>query len=105
MSVEFSTSLGYGFIVHDNEVENLPFNKHDDFIDNDYTIRLNCWSDTSDYFFGLTSFYVEPGAAVCVPTKRTYPHDEVMNMISEFKTYFPEKEFYIPKDYILSQIY
>ena len=105
MSVEISTTLGYGFIVNDSEVENLPFNKHDDFIDNDYTIRINCWADTSDYFFGLSNFRVEPGTAVCIPTKRAYNHDKIISMIDEFKSYFPEKELYVPKDYIISQVY
>ena len=105
MSVSYSAKLGYGFMVHADDLEQMEERSvelYEDFIDNDFTVRLNGYVDyPTDYFFGLTIFSLDEGEAATVPNVRNFDHDKYIQMIEQFKQYCPNHKQYLPKDYIL----
>ena len=107
MSVRYCTRLGYGFVVDDyelNELREANREQYDDFLDNDYTIPIDGWgTGDSIYFFGIVEKTLEPGRFYEIPQKRNYKPEDVVDMIVEFKKYFPTKAG-APQDYILSCI-
>ena len=104
MSISRSATLGYGFMVHADELEEMRKRdaaSYEDFIDSDYVIRLNGYTDVSSYFFGLAIFSLDEGEAASVPNVRTYDHEKYSEMMEQFKRYCPNRTTYLPKDYIL----
>ena len=107
MSVRYCTRFGYGFVVDSYELDELrKANKeqYNDFLDNDYAILIDDWgTEDSACFFGIIEKTLEPGRFYEVPQKRNYKSEDVVDMIVEFKKYFPTKAG-VPQDYILSCI-
>ncbi len=104
MSVDRSASLGYGFIVHADELELMKERDaalYNDFVDSDYAVRLDGYASSSSYFFGLVIFSLDEGEAASVPNVRTYNHEKYFEMMEQFKRYCPNRTIYLPKDYIL----
>lgn len=104
MSISRSASLGYGFMVHADELELMKERDvalYDDFVDSDYVVRLNGYADVSSYFFGLVIFSLDEGEAASVPNVRTYDREKYSEMMEQFKRYCPNRTTYLPKDYIL----
>ena len=105
MSVSYTTRFGYGFQVSQKEVKQMTEEKLQAFQESDYALSLNGWEpDTCNYFFGILQGFVDPGYMVEVPTRRNYNHEEFMEMLEEFKSYFPDRKEYVPRDYILACI-
>ena len=105
MSVGYCSRFGYGFVVDSYDLEELRDRENDlweDFLNNDYTLALSDWGDDI-CFFGIIEKTLEPGQFYEVPQKRNYKSEDVVDMIVEFKKYFPTKAR-APQDYILSCI-
>lgn len=102
MSVSYSTRFGYGFVISYNEYKDLDKDKMILFQESDYALRLDGWSYTSDYFFGIEIKSVEPGQYLMIPPVTPYVHDEFMDALKEFKDIFPNRKDYIPHNYVLS---
>ena len=103
MSVRCSSRLGYGFTVKRQEYRELSNEKFDEFQRSDYAFAINAWDpDTSTYFFGLMIDTADPSEYFMVPPVTPYPHEELIKMIDEYKSLFPNKESYMPHNYVLS---
>lgn len=106
MSVKYCSRLGYGFIVDSYDLEELRDRENDlcdDFLNNDYTFVLDGWNNNDVCFFGIIEKMIKPGCFYEIPEKKNYKSDEVVEMIVEFKKYFPTKAG-APQNYILSCI-
>ena len=104
MSVNYSAKLGYGFTVHADELEWMEergVELYENFIDSEFTVRLNGYVDYPDYFFGLIIFSLDEGEAASVPNVRTYDREKYAKMMKQFKQYCPNRTTYLPKDYVL----
>ena len=105
MSVFRSAKLGYGFMVHADDLEQMTergVELYEAFIDSDFTVRLDGYADyPTDYFFGLTIFSLDEGEAASVPNVRNFDREKYTQMMEEFKLYCPNRRPFLPKDYIL----
>ena len=103
MSVRYSSRLGYGFIVKRREYRELSNKKFKQFQESDYAFAIDGWNpDNSIYFFGLMISLANPGGYFMVPSVTSYDHDKFMEMMNEYKSYFPYQESYMPHNYVLS---
>ena len=104
MSVYYSARLGYGFVVEQNELQWMEdHNIIDDFFDSSYVCVIDGYSSVPKYFFGITRFALDPGEIASVPIN--YRHNEhLFDMIDEFRRCCPNRQNYIPKDYIFCSI-
>ena len=103
MSVQYSSRLGYGFIVQRQEYRDFPKEKFNQFQESDYAFAIDGWDpDNSTYFFGLMIWRADPSGYFMVPPVTPYPHEELIKMIDEYKSFFPGKEPYMPHNYVLS---
>ena len=105
MSVSRSVKLGYGFMVHADDLEWMQergVELYEAFMDSDFTVCLNGYADyPTDYFFGLTIFNLDEGEAASVPNVRNIDKEKYAQMMDEFKLYCPNRKPYLPKDYVL----
>ena len=104
MSVNRSAKLGYGFMVHDDELEWMEergMALYDSFVESDYAVRLDGYANPSPYFFGLTIFSLDEGEAAAIPNVRSYDRQKYAEMVKQFKQFCPNRTTYLPKDYIL----
>lgn len=44
----------------------------------------------------------DPSEYFMVPPVTPYPHEKLMEMIDEYKSFFPYQESYMPHNYVLS---
>ena len=103
MSVCYSSRMGYGFIVKHQEYRELPKEKLEQFQESDYTFAIDGWDpDNSIYFFGLMMKAADPGEYFMISSITSYDHDKFMEMMDEYKSYFPNQKSYIPHNYVLS---
>lgn len=103
MSVHYSSRLGYGFIVKRREYRELSNEKFKQFQESNYAFAIDAWDpDNSTYFFGLMIWHADPSEYFMVPPVTPYPHEKLMEMIDEYKSFFPYQESYIPHNYVLS---
>ena len=103
MSVSYSSRLGYGYIVERNGYRNLPDKLRHKFQESEYALAIDGWDiDGSTYFFGLVINTADPSGYFMVPTVISYDHDKLIEMMDEYKSYFPNQEFYMPHQYVLS---
>lgn len=107
MSVKYTTRLGYGFILTKTEYGWLSDEKFEEFIDHDLTHILDGYDPDSDapYFFGLSVISLDPGQYCSIPNDRhfLYTHQEIIEMLQEFKKFFPDLKDH-PRDYVISCI-
>lgn len=103
MSYSTKVIYGYGFLISDTKIKNFSDNMYDDFLSNNYTIIIDNMTDF-DCFFGLTIKEIEEGEVYKVPFSR-FSHEEFMDMINEYKRFFPNESNYIPSEYIINQVY
>ena len=102
MSVDYSSRLGYGFIVEHRE---LPIEKLEEFQESDYAFAIDGWDpDNSTYFFGLMMDAAAPGKYFIIPSVVSYNHNRFMKMMDEYKSFFPNQKSYMPHNYVLSCI-
>jgi len=105
MSVRYSSRLGYGFIVQRQEYREFPEEKFHEFQRSLYAFAIDGWDpDNSTYFFGLMIWHADPSEYFMVPPVTPYPHEKLMDMIDEYKSWFPDKDSYMPHNYVLSCI-
>ena len=103
MAVHYNSRMGYGFIVKRQEYRKLPEEKFNQFQESDYALAIDAWNpDTSTYFFGLMMNEADPNEYFMIPSVVSYNHDEFMEMMDEYKSLFPDKESYMPHNYVLS---
>ena len=103
MSVHYSSRLGYGFIVQRQEYREFPEEKFNQFQESDYAFAIDGWDpDNSTYFFGLMIWHADPSEYFMVPPVTPYSHEDLMKMIDEYKSFFPDKDSYMPHNYVLS---
>lgn len=104
MSISYSAKLGYGFMIHQDELKEMEerdVELYEDFIDNDFTLRLDGYAETSDYFFGLIIYSLSEGEAATVPNVRKLDQSKYNRMMKQIKQYCPNRKHYLPKDYVL----
>jgi hypothetical protein len=104
MSIAYSARVGYGFLVDLDEQHQMTDEVFEEFVDSDFAVRIDGYADTSKYFFGLTKFSLDPGEAVSIPTKREYDPVKFSNMLNEFKYFCPNRDNYVPKDYVIFSV-
>lgn len=105
MSVCYSSRLGYGFIIQRQEYRALSKEKFKQFQESSYAFAIDGWNpDNSTYFFGLMIWHADPSEYFMVPPVTPYPHEELMKMIDEYTSFFPNQKSYMPHNYVLSCI-
>ena len=103
MAVDYSSRMGYGFIIQRKEYRKLPEEKFKQFQESDYAFVIDGWDpDDSTYFFGLMIDAAAPGGYFMIPSVVSYNHNRFMKMMDEYKSYFPNQESYMPHNYVLS---
>ena len=103
MAVDYSSRMGYGFIIQRKEYRKLPEEKFKQFQESDYAFVIDGWDpDNSTYFFGLIMKVADPGGYFMIPSINSYDHKKFMEMMDEYKSYFPNQESYMPHNYVLS---
>ena len=102
MSVDYRTRLGYGYRVPAEKVKALTDEQHDNFVDSRWTIIVN--DKEADYFFGIQQGFVDPGYMIEVPTRRNYTHRDMVEMVDEYRSYFPNEDSYLCRDWLISCI-
>lgn len=100
MSVECTAARGYGFIVPISRIHAMSEEDADNFYEDDYSICMNAYTE-SDCFFGIIQEMCEPGEHLPMDMIRRPEHNQLMNMIEHYKTFFPEEENYMPHNYII----
>lgn len=105
MSVDYQAIYGYGFCVSDEEVNTLPKELYDDFIDSIYTIWTDYTHENVEYFFGLKLCSAEPGYMFALPVVDNYTHTDFLKMIHEFKKYFPHRNPMEIKHYLINRVW
>lgn len=105
MSVDYRAIYGYGFLVSADDVAKIPDEKIDDFMDNPFCLCVDNYVNSNfEYFFGLKLCSAEPGYAFALPAVDNYSHNDFIQMIREFKEYFPDKDAFTIKHYLINQI-
>lgn len=109
MSVDYRTMVGYGYIVTPTMLDMLyqcgGKDLLSEFQESDWACPVDEYcSDTPPYFFGIILEGITPGEIVPLPTKRNYKHEDLNDMIEEFKKFFPNMEDYICRDWLISGV-
>ena len=104
MSVDCRAIYGYGFLVSANDVAKIPNEKIDDFMDSPFCLCIDTYIRDCDYFFGLKLCSAEPGYAFALPATDNYAHSDLIKMMREFKEYFPDKDAFTIKHYLINQL-
>ena len=110
MSVDYCSMVGYGYMVTPAMLDMLYQRGGKDLLEEFQESDWACpadgyYPDTSPYFFGIILEGVEPGKIAPIHTKRTYKHEDLDDMIEEFKKFFPNMEDYICRDWLISGVY
>ena len=102
MSVNYTAKYGYGYIVSAKDVEVMPQSIYDEFIDSVFTTALNSYDSDDGFFFGLILHSAVPGYAIPIPSIDNYSHNDCVQMLKEFRAYFPNKSPMAIKHYLLN---
>ena len=110
MSVDYRAMVGYGYMVTPAMLDMLyqrgGKDLFEEFQESDWACPADgYYSNTSPYFFGIVLEGIAPGKIAPLPTKRNYKHEDLDNMIEEFKKFFPNMEDYICRDWLISGVY
>ena len=110
MSVDYRAMVGYGYMVTSDMLDMLYQRGGDDLLEEFQESDWACPADgycpeDSPYFFGIVLEGIAPGEIVPLPTKRNYKHEDLDDMIEEFKKFFPNMEDYICRDWLISGVY
>ena len=105
MSVDYIAIYGYGFMITADEVADISEDMIDDFIDSDYTIRVDDYAEESNYFFGLKLTQASPGFMFELPVVDRYAHETFIDMMHEFKRFFPHKDTLQLRHYLINRIW
>lgn len=105
MSVDYTAIYGYGYMITADEAANIPEDIFDEFIDSDYTLCVDNYTDESNYFFGLKLKQASPGYIYELPVVDEYNHQEFCSMIDEFKHFFPNRSPREIKHYLINKVW
>ena len=103
MSVDYRAIYGYGFIVTDADLQTLRANDYEAFIDSDYHICVDDYSDNGYHFFGLVLSKAEPGEVNILPAVDNYEPEDFIKMNSSFRRIFPVQKFHL-RHYLIHQV-
>lgn len=96
----YGAILGYGFYVDSKKYKALPDEEYFRFFDSDFYITIDNCSDDAPVFFGLIKNEIhQPNYITKVSHK--YNHDDLIKMLQEYKSIFPNEENYMPHDYLI----
>ena len=105
MSISRSAKLGYGFMVHADDFEQMTergVELYEAFMDSDFTVCLNGYANyPTDYFFGFIIFSLDEGEVASIPNEHNFDKEQYAQMMDEFKLYCSHRKSFIPKDYVL----
>jgi hypothetical protein len=73
----------------------------EDFQESDFRYSLNGYDYNTDYFFGLDLIGCYTGRAVEIPVAYKYDRKLLAEMLDEFKKYFPGRDNYVPRSYVM----
>jgi hypothetical protein len=109
MSVDYRAMVGYGYMVTPAMLDMLYQRGGKDLLEEFQESDWACPADgyypkDSPYFFGIILEGIAPGMIAPLPTKRNYKHEDLDNMIEEFKKFFPNMEDYICRDWLISGV-
>lgn len=105
MNVDYTAIYGYGYMITADEAANIPEDIFDEFIDSDYTLCVDNYTDESNYFFGLKLKQASPGYIYELPVVDEYNHQEFCSMIDEFKHFFPNRSPREIKHYLINRVW
>ena len=105
MSVDYTAIYGYGYMITADEAANIPEDIFDEFIDSDYTLCVDNYADESNYFFGLKLTQASPGYIYELPVVDKYAHETFMDMMHEFKRFFPNRNPQEIKHYLINRVW
>lgn len=105
MSVDYRAIYGYGFCVSNKEVATLSDKLYDEFVDSIFTHRTDYIYGETEYFFGLSLCSAEPGYMFALPAVDNYAHEDFMQMMKEFKHFFPQRKTSEIKHYLINQVW
>lgn len=105
MSVDYRAIYGYGFCVSDDMIIEMDEDKYDEFLNSEFTYRVDSWRDGSEYFFGLNLCSAEPGYIFALPIVDNYAHEDFVLMMKEFKKFFPDQDTMRVKHYLINQVW
>lgn len=103
MSVNYRAIYGYGYVVTDADLQSLPIEDYEEFIDSEYHICVDCYHNNGYHFFGLNLSEADPGEVDILPAVDKYNHEDFMKMNSSFKKFFPGPRFRL-RHYLINQV-
>ena len=100
MTIDYSTRIGYGYIIDADTVASLTPEEEMEFYDSPYAFALDSNEpEDSPYFFGEMPFCLGPGTAMVIPETLTVNRRDI---IDSFEHFFPELADLEPMTYVLS---
>lgn len=100
MSVDYRVFYGYGYEVSDEKISTLTPEKRDELFDSDYFTILDGYSESYKGFFGITLAIVDGCEVYQIPVVDEIDHDELHEMLAEYKNIFGIKSKEIAHHYI-----
>jgi hypothetical protein len=100
MGVDYRVFYGYGYDISNEKAFNLSPEKFDELADSNYTIFLDGYSDDRACFFGLTLATVEGCTSYQIPVVDEIDHNELHEMLTEYRNIFDIKPNEIAHHYI-----
>ena len=105
MSINYTAIYGYGYLVDADDCAKLSGEQFDDFCDSPFCILIDSWVESNcQYFFGLKLCQAEPGYAFALPSVDNYAHKDFIEMVRQFKSFFPDKDAFTIKHYLINRI-
>lgn len=103
MSVEYRAIYGLGYVITQEEIENIPDNIRDELYDSDFIYPLE--DGGNEYFFGICLNQVDPGRMTIIPVVDNYDQEKYKRMMLEFKHFFPNREAIYLRHYLINQVW
>ena len=88
MSVDYRVFYGYGYEIPDKKVSALTPEKRDELCDSDYFTILDGYSESYKGFFGITLAVVDGCEVYQIPVVDEINHNELREMLTEYKNIF-----------------
>ena len=106
MSVEYRALCGLGYYITPEMCSQLDDETYEDFVDNQYTILIDGWSDSSAYFFGIILQDADDGECKNIVNNIDDKRDEYVKMINDYHKYFVKGifDYSAPQYYLIHQV-
>lgn len=88
MGVDYRVFYGYGYEISDEKVSALAPEKRDKLCDSNYFTILDGYSESYKGFFGITLAIVDGCEVYQIPVVDEINHDELREMLTEYKNIF-----------------